>query len=70
MMEGEEVASVVVRFKRVCNQTFSYHHATSPSHSLGEASSGFRKEQGIGQLRDKKEAVAPGTDAQQDAMAI
>lgn len=43
---------------------------TAPSHSLGEASSGSRKEQDIGQFRNKKEAIAPGTNAQQDTMAV
>lgn len=46
------------------------HPFTLPFHSLGEASSGLRKEQDIGQFRDKIEAIAPGTNAQQDTMAV
>lgn len=62
MMEGEEVANggseglkrSVVRPPPT---------TTPPFHSLGEASSGFRKEQHVGQFRDKEEAIALGTSA-------
>lgn len=61
MMEGEEVANGGSEgLKRSVVRPPHYH---TPFHSLGEASSGFRKEQHVGQFRDKEEAIALGTSA-------
>lgn len=43
---------------------------TPPSHSLGEPSLGSRKEQDIGQFRDKEEAITLGPNSQQDTIAV